>query len=47
VDKAPTAAPEDVEGSGHRERLGDILHRGDARDSAAEQRDREAETRPI
>jgi hypothetical protein len=36
-----------VEGSGHRERLGDILHRGDARDSAAEQRDREAETRPI
>jgi GAF domain-containing protein len=47
VDKAPTAASEDVEGSGHRERLGDILHRGDARDSAAEQRDREAETRPI
>jgi hypothetical protein len=31
--------------SGRRERLGEILHRGDARDSAAERRDREAEDR--
>jgi GAF domain/ANTAR domain len=43
---APSAAPEDKEGYSHRERLGDILHRGDARDSAAERRDREAEERP-
>lgn len=34
---APSATPEDNEGPGQRERLGDILHRGDGRDSAAEQ----------
>lgn len=43
---APSAAPEDKEGASHRERLGDILDRGDARDSAAERRDRKAEDRP-
>ena len=43
---ASSAAPEDKDGSGHRERLGDILHRGDARDNAAEERDRAAEERP-
>ncbi len=43
---APSAAPEDNRGPSQSERLGDILDRGDARDSAAEQRDREAEERP-
>jgi hypothetical protein len=43
---APSAAPEDKEGSSRRERLGDILNRGDARDSAAERRDRAADERP-
>jgi hypothetical protein len=43
---APSAGPEEGERSRRRERLGDIIDRGDARDSAAEQRDRQAEERP-
>ena len=43
---APSEAAEDKEAASHRERLGDILDRGDARDSAAERRDRKAEDRP-
>ena len=46
VPASAAAAPEDKQGAIHRERLGDILNRGDARDSAAEQRDRKAENRP-
>jgi hypothetical protein len=42
---APSVAPVNMEGSPHRGRLADILGRGDARDSAAEHRDREAEER--
>jgi hypothetical protein len=42
----PSAASEDSDSSGRRERVGDILHRGDARDSAAERRDRAADERP-
>jgi len=43
---APSAAPAGREEASRRERLGDILHRGDARDIAAERRDRKAEESP-